>query len=323
MKTIGFVVNLYTFRGTGIATFDYAFYNEKLLNNKSIIISPSIPNENDNPKMKKRFSCFKTIFYGEWSDVENLCLMNKIDAVYIIKYGNKDIYVLDKIPTFIHCVFTTDESHGAVYCGVSDSASRLNSSEITYPVVNHIVELLEDDKNYRKQLNIPKEAIVFGRHGGEDTFDILFVRDVIIKIASERPDVFFLFAVRPRIFENIEHPRIIYFEAFAEQIIKRRFINTCDAMIDACSLGQSFGISILEFSYCNKPVITWNGGKLHKQHLVNLGDKAVKYNDENDVYDIISSFNKDEYSKKDWLIRKFTPDFVMEQFQKVFIEKLK
>ena len=36
-------------------------------------------------------------------------------------------------------------------------------------------------------------------------------------------------------------------------------------------VGESFGLSVLDFAYCEKPVITWNGGLWHKQHLSYLG----------------------------------------------------
>lgn len=36
------------------------------------------------------------------------------------------------------------------------------------------------------------QATVFGRHGGWETFDIEFVRELIPKIAMKRADIFFL-----------------------------------------------------------------------------------------------------------------------------------
>ncbi len=39
MKIVGFLSNKLTLRGTEIAVYDYADYNETILNNKSIIIT--------------------------------------------------------------------------------------------------------------------------------------------------------------------------------------------------------------------------------------------------------------------------------------------
>ena len=375
-QRIGFLVDKYTFRGTTIATWDYAFYNEKLLHNFSIIISPKTKSSEDIINVFRRFDVtFKIMFYDKWNEVEELCRKYEIDAVYIIKYGKKDEFVLSNIPTFIHCVFTTEEPHGTVYCGVSDSVAEKNNfiysldekqnfgnentrdflltsvpksgplpkdankdqkfnntmyiqKRVKFPVVNHIVQLPEiekGNKDYRNLLEIPKEAVVFGRHGGADTFDIPFVKNVILKFLCENKNIYFIFAgERPNILKNIEHSHIIYIEPFSDLKIKRKFINTCDAMLDACSLGQSFGLSILEFSFCNKPVITWNGGTLHNQHLRNLGNKGLLYNNENDLVELLTNFieNKDEILKKDWKIDIFTPEYVMNQFKSVFLDSL-
>jgi hypothetical protein len=319
MKRIGFLMEIYTFRGTGGCLYDYAFYNEKLLHNKSIIISPKEYEKTPiNQELNKRFSVFERLYYDDWDSekMDEICINNKIDAVYIIKYGKKDKYILTKTPTFIHCVFTTSEPHGTIYAGVSDSVSKK-----VFPVINHMVSLFSTTDSYRRELNIPQDAIVFGRTGGNDTFNISFVVDVILKILETSPNVYFLFAVRPKIMEKVNHPRIIFFEPFINPKVKRKFINTCDAMIDACSLGQSFGLSILEFSYCGKPVLTWNGGSLHQQHLANLRDKAMLYSSEDDLLSLLISFDKWK-NNKDWRINHFTPEFVMNQFKNIFIDKL-
>jgi hypothetical protein len=39
MKTIAFLSNKLTLRGTEVALYDYADYNEKILGNKSVIIT--------------------------------------------------------------------------------------------------------------------------------------------------------------------------------------------------------------------------------------------------------------------------------------------
>lgn len=42
MKTIALLSNKLTLRGTEVSLYDYAYYNETLLNNKSIIITRDI-----------------------------------------------------------------------------------------------------------------------------------------------------------------------------------------------------------------------------------------------------------------------------------------
>ena len=66
MKTVAFLSNKLTLRGTEVAIYDYAHYNETLLGNHSIIITRDynrIKNEYDvdvqaYDKFKRRFNVF-------------------------------------------------------------------------------------------------------------------------------------------------------------------------------------------------------------------------------------------------------------------------
>ena len=318
MKTIAFHVENFTFRGTEVVNFDYAFYNQTICKNKSIILSPKNKNYNASEveEVKNKFlSHFQVFFYND-IDLEKICIDNKVDLFYVIKYGKQDNLVLKTIPTFVHCVFTTNEPHGTFYVGVSDSVSKNNSKNIKYPVLNHIVYLPSLQTNYRKELNIPQDALVLGRHGGNDTFNIPFVKDGLLELLNEKQNLYLIFCVQPAIFNDIKHPRIIYLQPFSDTRIKRKFINTCDAMIHACSLGESFGLSVLEFAFCGKPVITWNGGSWHQQHLSNLGDKAIKYNNKEELKHIILNF-QEVIKNKDFYINNFSPEKIMNDFEKL------
>jgi hypothetical protein len=55
----------------------------------------------------------------------------------------------------------------------------------TVPVVPHIVRPAAlHGPDLRAELGIPPDATVFGRHGGYETFDIPFVREVVFSMAS-------------------------------------------------------------------------------------------------------------------------------------------
>ena len=321
---IAFHVYHLSFRGTEIATFDYALFNKLILGNESIIVTPKNPTQPINQTVLKKFKKeFEIYEYNDKLHLQNICEHQCVGAIYFIKYGTNDGLILDKIPSLVHCVFTTRDPHGTIYAGVSDSVST-SLGEVKYPVVNHMIYLPDLKSDYRKDLNIPESAIVFGRHGGGDTFDIPFVKNTILKILQSRNDVYFIFCEKPMILKDVTHERIIYLEPFSDTRIKRKFINTCDAMIHGCSLGESFGLSILEFSYCNKPVITWNGGSLHKQHLANLNTKAVTYSNENELFRILKEYERENYINKDWNVTlPFTPEKVMNQFKAVFLDSIK
>ena len=318
---IAFHLYHFTFRGTEVATFDYAIYNRLILDNISIIVTPKDQKPPDRNAIEKFGREFPIFYYNNIEDLESICREEKVDALYVLKYGKNDGLFLKSTPTWVHCVFTTEEPHGDIYAGVSKSVSKKNNNDTTYPVVNHVVYLPDIKSDYRRALNIPQEDIVLGRHGGTDTFNIPFVKEVIVKVLKERKDIWFLFAVRPDMLSDFTHPRVIYLESFTDVRVKRKFINTCDAMIHASTLGESFGLSVLEFSFCNKPTITWNGGLWHKQHLENLGDKAITYNNESELLSILKSIDKKSLQQKYYNVtRDYTAEKIMKQFEDVFIK---
>ncbi len=313
---IAFHVNNFSFRGTEVATFDYAYYNIKLLKNQSIIVYPknrSMQYEN-NDMFNKFEKNFEMYCYDTLGELETYLQSLDCKGIYFIKYGKKDELEMKSIPTFVHCVYTTEEPHGTVYAGVSQSVSKTK-----FPVVPHIITMDNDNNNLRKQLNIPDNAIVYGRHGGSDTFNISFVKEAILEVLKN-DNIYFIFAVRPLMLDDINHERVIFTKPFVDTKLKRQFINTCDAMIHGCSLGESFGISVLEFSKCNKPVITWNGGEWNKQHLFHLGDYAIKYKNKEELVNILT--NKLENKDYSRVATPFTPENVMRQFRDVFLKNI-
>ena len=99
---------------------------------------------------------------------------------------------------------------------------------------------------------------------------------------------------------------------------KVKFINTTDAMLWARQDGETFGISIGEFSTKNKPVIAMKIGDI--AHVYLLVDKAIWYNDSNSLYNILLNFNPEVERIKDWnAYKNFTPEKVMETFKKVYL----
>jgi glycosyltransferase involved in cell wall biosynthesis len=172
----------------------------------------------------------------------------------------------------------------------------------------------------RKELNIPEDATVFGRHGGLHQFDIRYVQDVVYNIAKSNPNIYFLFVNTYNFCEKLNN--IIHLNTIIDLNIKRKFINTCDAMLWARSDGETFGLSIAEFSICNKPVIATNIGSDAHYHL--LQDKGLWYSNSSELINIIktiSSTDKNELKKKDWnAYEEYLPENVMKIFYKYAIE---
>ena len=57
-----------------------------------------------------------------------------------------------------------------------------------------MLKKLSDCKDdMRRELNIPKDAIVYGSYAGKDRFNFRFVHDAIKEIAEKRKDIYFIF----------------------------------------------------------------------------------------------------------------------------------
>lgn len=305
-------------RGTCVALYDYASYNETLLGNKSVII---VPGKNKNKceelALKKFRDRFELIFYD---DLENV--LQKKDAIllYCIKYGKNDGVYSTKVKTAIHCVFDLSEPHGDYYTAVSKSlAYKYGYTEY----VPHMIGLSPSltGENLRDKLLIPKDGIVFGRYGGMDTFNLSFCFDAIKTILSKRSDIYFLFGNTPVFYS---HPRIFYLPPFVHSSDKNKFICTCDAHLECGTLGHSFGLAMGEFSVNNKPIIAYkpNPPSLlwNTAHLDILGDKALYFDDEKSFYKILDSFQPKDYKESyPNLYKDFSPRTVMAIFKKTFL----
>jgi hypothetical protein len=318
MTKIAFLSPVINIRGTCVAMYDYADYSEKLLGNKSIIVVPSNhTDKSDIIAINKFVSRFPLLTYDSINDLDNILENEKCDILYCIKYGTRDDIFSRKIKTVIHCVFDLSQPHGDVYTAVSLTlAKKFNTTSF----VPHMISLppSETKENLRKDLSIPEDAIVFGRHGGQDTFNIGFCWEAINFIVKTRRDIYFLFINTPQI---VKHPQIKYLPSIVTNDDKNRFICTCDAHLECNTLGHTFGLSMGEFSINNKPIIAYKGSLWNTAHLDILGDKAFYFKDKAEFYDILTCFNRKKVQESNWnCYSDYTPQKVMEIFKKVFID---
>jgi hypothetical protein len=300
-------------RGTTVSLYDYAYYNQKLLNNESFIFYNSNITANETiviEKFKKEFPVYGT---NGFFDAENIMIRENIDIIYIIKGGENDGQFSKKIKTCVHCVFNAYSPHGDVY---STIAPWVNGNNEKYPVVPHMINLPSHSNNLREMLNIPDNSVVFGGYGGKNNFNINYVRELVFEIAKLYSNVYFIFANFPKFCEDLKN--IIHLPMIVDLGEKVSFINTCDAMLWARSDGEIFSVSQGEFSSKNKPIICTNTG--NPGHKFLLGDKAAWYSSKEDLKEILLNFNKDEISKKDWnAYKEYTPEKVMETFNKIYL----
>lgn len=319
---IAFHTPTLTFRGSCVALMDYAKYNEQFLGNKSIIITArnAPPKDDDAMVFTWITNRFELLYYEDMDQLQSILTERKCDVLYCIKYGKRDALAALQPPpsckVVVHCVFDLSEPHGDVYAGVSKSL--VDKFGATFPFVPHMVEdPILNGPTLRTELGIPSSARVFGRHGGLDTFDLTFAKEVFSEVVRAYDDIYFVFLNAP-VWDD--HPQIIYLPRTCDTNYKQAFIRTCDAMVVPETLGHSFGLSIAEFSVHSKPILVYNGPVWNTSHLDILGDKGLYFSTREQLVQLITSFDKCVYVGKDLnAYREFTPEKVMRQFQAVFI----
>lgn len=315
--TIAFHTPQLDLRGSCEALWCYAHYNEKILGNSSVIVVPLTGIQKDDRALTKFTQRFRLVIYQNNTDLEEKLMDLGCDILYVIKYGKNDnIPKIEKIRTVIHCVFDLSEPHGDVYAAVSEQLSKKYNSR--FPFVPHMIGLQPSNKgNLRKSLNIPRDAIVFGRMGGMDTFDLKFAREAIWKAVREKESLYFLFMNTPKF---VIHSRAIFLDGLYDNEEKNRFIQTCDAHLEAGSLGHSFGINCGEFSIHNKPIIAYTGSVWNRSHLDIIGDEVIGFKTGDELYSILINFNPKDYEGKDLNCYKdYSPEKVMKKFKEIFI----
>ena len=327
MEKVAFFVRHFDERGTGVAIYDYAHYNEVLLGNKSYIVHLSKKGvekyglDNIKHSYNKFNSRFELIEIDNIDDMKYVIEQWKLDYFYTLTHGKTDIYqfsnkeIWGKCKTIKHCVFNTTHNESDYYISIGDYLNEKYNTNL--PVIPHIINLPDVKNNFRDILKIPKDAIVLGRYGGFEKFDLKITHDAIIEFLDNNSNVYFLF-MNTKNFHS--HPNIIYLDKSIDISFKSKFINTCNAMIHARSDGETFGLSIGEFSSKNKPIITCNCGDL--EHIKLLGNKAIIYNNKNELLDIFNNISKLINQNEDWnCYKNFTPKKIMNLFNKQIFNK--
>lgn len=313
--------NELNYRGTSIALYDYADFNERYLGNESLITyNKTLPTNHISgiEKFKKRF---QVIDYSDFNEVDSIIKKNEIDLFYAIKNGDIDGVQSKECKTVVHSVFKHYNPHGDVYAYVSEWLSEEMTGGNS-PFVPHMVNFeTENLENLRQELNIPKNAKVFGYFGGAESFNIQFAQKTVEKIASKYKNIYFLYMgvdsfVKPKWWKKFL-PNVIFLPPNSDIGMKQKFINTCDALLHARERGETFGITVAEFAIKGKPILTFADSP-EKAHLMELKDKAYYYRNSNELKDLLLDSDLSLNAEENY--QKFLPNPVMDQFKKVFID---
>lgn len=327
MVCIAFSENTISERGTTTALFDYAYYNKHYLHNESIIFYT------DASCMKTLHSFemeFETYQIRDHAHMEQIITERNCSILYRIQAGNQMYLMNCRVPNtllskvaknVVHCVFNMSRPQGDVYAAISKVVQRNN---LQYPVVPHMISPLPNhDENLRDVLHIPHDAVVFGGYGGKQSFSIPYARQAVEHVARTNPHIYFVFA---NFDPFVPLKNIIVLPKITCRYEKVKLINTCDAMLWARQEGETFGLSIGEFSSKNKPVICTKVGDLN--HAIVLGDKGIYYHSFDNLVNILTTFDKKQMLLKAAAdggeyfnaFKEYTPEKVMDVFNTVFIK---
>lgn len=315
---IAFHDNSLCLRGTTVAIYDWAYWCRYYLNIEPVIMFDLNNSYNDESVIQKFEKEFPVFGYDDKSQIDKILTKNNCDAFLMEKGGQSDGVISNSCKNLVNAIsgwWKPEWIHGDVYAMGSKWLSKLTNYEIPY--VPYIVHLPDHELNMREELGIPKDAFIFGRNGGWDTFDLPFVKQSIVEILENRKDVWFLFQYTEPFYQ---HERIIYLGPTADLNEKVRFINTCDAMIHARNIGESFGLSCAEFSIRNKPVITYFNS-LERNHIDTLGEKGIYYENKQDIDYIFLNLDKKEINELQWnCYQDYTPEKVVQKFNDIYLK---
>jgi hypothetical protein len=316
------------YRGTEVALMDYAEGNREILGNESLFLMPWREGGEKHPVAKRMREIATLRFYRTAEEREDILKVEKADFFYCIKNGFNDGVFSRNFPTGIHAIFRESEFHGDIYAYVSPWLSEVMTCGKA-PWVPHMMRLVEETGDLKAEIGIPENEAVFGRHGGDDSFDIPWVQNAVVEIARKHPQIWFLFLNTREFPGAIGVPNIRFLPPTADPIRKRLFLNSCDAMLHGRMRGETFGLSCLEFAMIGKPVLTYAGSP-ERAHLEILGDTAVHYKNScelkeflQDPASIIRDQPKGAAQKKKMLDLRFggfRPDAVMSKFAEVFLK---
>jgi hypothetical protein len=299
-----------------VALLDYAWGNIEVLGNESFFLLPWRDGVKDHPVVRVMSGIAPLRVYRDADEREAILREEGADFLYAIKNGWNDDVFSQRVKTGIHAIFRESEFHGDVFAYVSQWLSQVMAYGKT-PWVPHMIRLVDTQESLRPELGIPRDAIVFGRHGGDDSFDIPWVQKTVLRFAQKNPEVHFLF-LNTRAFLSGNLPNIHHLPGTADAKKKRAFLNTANAMIHGRQRGETVGLACLEFASLGKTVLTYADSP-EQGHLGVLGTACRTYRDQEDLTEALLAQSWDSHRAD---FSDFNPAAVMNRFQDVFLRPL-
>jgi hypothetical protein len=302
------------YRGTEVALIDYAWGSREILGHAPFFLLPWRNESESHPVVAAMRAVAPVRFYRGPDEREGILREEKADFFYCIKNGFNDGVFSPQVTTGVHAIFRESEFHGDIYAYVSPWLSEVMSYGHA-AWVPHMVRLAEGGESLRRVLGIPAGAVVFGRHGGEDSFDLPIAQQAILEVARNHPERYFLFLNTRPFGKSRRYPNIIFLPPTANPREKKAFLDTCDAMVHGRCRGETFGLSVAEFAFLGKPVFTYPDSP-EQGHLAWVPQKKFRYRSSHELAVGLATFEPQTIPSP---CGELAPSKVMQTFQQVFL----
>jgi len=273
-------------RGSAAALFEYITYCQLL--GHEVTWAYNLESTNNLESLALISEKFDTVGISNFGKFA-ISAQQNFDWVYFLKKGSNDGLLIPGIPNNVHAIFQYYEPHGNSYAYISDWLAQAMArsqngiipkrlrpyvpyESIHLNSVPFSVDMPGPTNSLRKEYGIPEEAKVCLRFGGMETFDIPWVKKVLIETLDESPDLWFL-GVNTEKFTD--HKRAIFAPAVYGLKAKANLIASSDFVLHARRQGESFGMNILETMQSSKPILSWFGG-WDRNHIALL-DRSSLY----------------------------------------------
>ena len=265
----------------------------------------------------KRFAdAFPTFAYESEAEMQRLIEAQRIDTAYFLKTRRRDARVARSCRTAVHEVFNFFHPHGDAYAYISQSVAVMMTGG-RYPAVPLVVDPPQPRANLRAQLGIPADAMVVGRHGAPDQFNIPFLPKAIEAALERRKDLWVLLLNTTRF---SAHERIVHLPTTPDRQGVVDFISSCDVGLNGRRVGENFGLALAEFLAQDRPTLVWAGGR-DRNHLTLVDDLAFVYRTSADLTEKLCALERRDWGGR-WRARiaPFAPANVMQTFADVFLQ---
>lgn len=311
---IGFQAGAINERGMSVALYDYARGVQTILGHEAIVFYSE---SHSDPSVVDKFrKSLRLVPIRPGEDARSVSEPHKLDFCYFIRDGRRRPLEISADRIGVHAVFRHFEPHGDVYAYVSDWLSDWMTGSQA-PAVPHIVDLPEAEGDMRSDLGLPADAFVVGRYGGFDQFNIPFAQSAVAEALERRSNLYFLFVNTEKF---LDHQRALFLPPVVQPGDKSRFINSCDAGLNAKKIGESFGLAIAEFLYFGKPVFSWAGG-MDQNHVHLTPERDWNYRTRRDLLALLTDYrpNAMDSDLARRSVDQFRPEPVMQRFDKAFL----